>query len=29
MVKNEYWFLRKVPIILVRLEWNLNFLDRF
>jgi len=29
MVKNEYWFLCKVPIILVRLEWNLNFLDRF
>jgi len=29
MVKKEYWFSRKVPIILERLEWNLNFLDRF
>jgi hypothetical protein len=29
MIKNVYWFSCKEPILLVRLEWNSNFLDRF
>jgi len=28
MITNNYWFPCTVPVILVRLEWNVNFRDR-
>jgi len=27
--KNVYWYSSKVPVILVRFEWNLDFLESF
>ena len=29
VIKNVYWFSHKLPFILVRFKWNLNFLDIF
>jgi len=29
MIKNVFWFLCKVPLVIVRFLWNLNFPDRF
>jgi hypothetical protein len=29
VIKNVHWFSCKVPVILVRLKWNINFLEIF